>query len=102
MSLNQPITVLCVDDHAIVREGLVSLIAGDLDLKVAGEAATAQQAINAFRACKPDVTVIDLRLPDGDGTLLTLTHEQFVDEPTREAHQAGWSGVLDKIEEMFV
>lgn len=61
------ITVLCVDDHAIVREGLVSLIEGDPDLKVAGEAASAQEAIEAFRTIKPDVTVIDLRLPDGDG-----------------------------------
>jgi uncharacterized protein YndB with AHSA1/START domain len=40
--------------------------------------------------------------PDGDGTLLTLTHEQFVDEPTRDGHQAGWNGVLDKMEKLFV
>ena len=61
------ITVLCVDDHAIVREGVVSLVEGDPDLKVVGEADSAKQAIAAFRATKPDVTVIDLRLPDGDG-----------------------------------
>jgi DNA-binding NarL/FixJ family response regulator len=67
LSRDQPITVLCVDDHAIVREGVVSLINGDLDLKIVGEAETAQQAIAVFRACKPDVTVIDLRLPDRDG-----------------------------------
>jgi DNA-binding NarL/FixJ family response regulator len=67
LSRDRPITVLCVDDHAIVREGIVSLIEGDVDLKIVAEAETAQQAIAAFHACKPDVTVIDLRLPDGDG-----------------------------------
>jgi DNA-binding NarL/FixJ family response regulator len=68
LSQDRRITVLCVDDHAIVREGLVSLIEGDPDLRIAGEAATGEQAIAAFRACQPDVTVIDLRLPDRDGT----------------------------------
>jgi DNA-binding NarL/FixJ family response regulator len=61
------ITVLCVDDHPIVREGVVSIIEGDPDLKIVAEAETAQQAISAFREWKPDVTVLDLRLPDGDG-----------------------------------
>jgi uncharacterized protein YndB with AHSA1/START domain len=36
--------------------------------------------------------------PDGDGTLLTLTHEQFVDEDARDRHQSGWNGALDKLE----
>jgi uncharacterized protein YndB with AHSA1/START domain len=36
--------------------------------------------------------------PDGDGTLLTLTHEQFFDEAARDRHQHGWSGSLDKLE----
>jgi uncharacterized protein YndB with AHSA1/START domain len=36
--------------------------------------------------------------PDGDGTLLTLTHEQFFDEETRDRHQGGWNGALDKME----
>jgi DNA-binding NarL/FixJ family response regulator len=56
-----------VDDHPIVREGIVSIIEGDSDLRLVGEAETAQQAITAFHTCKPDVTVIDLRLPDRDG-----------------------------------
>jgi DNA-binding NarL/FixJ family response regulator len=61
------ITVLCVDDHPIVREGIVSIIEGDSDLRLVGEAENAQQAIAAFHTWKPDVTVIDLRLPDRDG-----------------------------------
>ena len=39
--------------------------------------------------------------PDGDGTLLTLTHEQFFDEPARDRHQSGWTGALDKLELLF-
>jgi DNA-binding NarL/FixJ family response regulator len=61
------ITVLCVDDHAIVREGVVSLVEGDPDLKVVGEAESGEQAIATFRETRPDVTVLDLRLPDRDG-----------------------------------
>ncbi|HET6469968.1 MAG TPA: SRPBCC domain-containing protein, partial [Geminicoccaceae bacterium] len=36
--------------------------------------------------------------PDGDGTLLTLTHERFFDEDARDRHRSGWSGALDKLE----
>ena len=39
--------------------------------------------------------------PDGDGTLLTLTHEQFADEGTRDSHKNGWNGSLDKLEKLF-
>jgi uncharacterized protein YndB with AHSA1/START domain len=39
--------------------------------------------------------------PDGDGTLLTLTHEQFFDEEARDRHQGGWNGALDKLEKLF-
>ena len=61
------ITVLCVDDHPIVREGVVSIIEGDPDLQIAGEAETAEGAIAAFLTLQPDVAVIDLKLPDRDG-----------------------------------
>jgi uncharacterized protein YndB with AHSA1/START domain len=39
--------------------------------------------------------------PDGAGTMLTLLHEQFFDEPARDRHQQGWSGALDKLERLF-
>jgi uncharacterized protein YndB with AHSA1/START domain len=39
--------------------------------------------------------------PDDDGTLLTLLHEQFFDEPARDRHRSGWSGALDKLERYF-
>ncbi len=67
MSQDKRISVLCVDDHPIVREGVVSIIAGDSDLQIVGEAETAAQAIAAFHRWKPDVTVMDLKLPDRDG-----------------------------------
>jgi uncharacterized protein YndB with AHSA1/START domain len=44
-------------------------------------------------------TIVTVLLkPDGDGTLLTLTHEQFFDDDARNAHQGGWNGALDKME----
>jgi len=39
--------------------------------------------------------------PDGNGTLLTLIHEQFFDEPARDRHQSGWGQALDKLERQF-
>ena len=39
--------------------------------------------------------------PDGDGTILTLIHEQFFDEPARDRHQSGWNGALNKLEKLF-
>jgi uncharacterized protein YndB with AHSA1/START domain len=39
--------------------------------------------------------------PDGDGTLLTLTHEQFFDDDARDRHQGGWNGAMDKMEKLF-
>jgi uncharacterized protein YndB with AHSA1/START domain len=39
--------------------------------------------------------------PDGDGTMLTLTHEQFFDEEARDRHQGGWNGAMDKLEKFF-
>jgi uncharacterized protein YndB with AHSA1/START domain len=39
--------------------------------------------------------------PDGDGTLMTLTHEQFFDEDARDRHHGGWNGALDKMEKLF-
>lgn len=39
--------------------------------------------------------------PDGDGSILTLTHEQFFDQPARDRHRNGWTGTLDKLEKLF-
>jgi uncharacterized protein YndB with AHSA1/START domain len=46
---------------------------------------------------RESVVTVTLK-PDGDGTLLTLTHEQFFDEPARDRHQSGWTGGLEKLD----
>ncbi|MEU8524058.1 response regulator transcription factor [Streptomyces sp. NPDC048629] len=59
--------VFLVDDHEVVRRGLRDLIDDEPDLEVVGEAATAEQALARGPALRPDVAVLDVRLPDGDG-----------------------------------
>ncbi|WP_405392508.1 response regulator transcription factor [Streptomyces sp. NBC_01102] len=63
----EPIRVFVLDDHEVVRCGLRDLLESEPDLTVVGEAATAQQAIARGPALRPDVAVLDVRLPDGDG-----------------------------------
>jgi two-component system NarL family response regulator len=59
---------MLVDDHYLVRLGLSSVIALEPDMRVCAEAATGHQAIQLFRSDRPDVTLMDLRLPDLSGT----------------------------------
>ncbi|MGY3556469.1 response regulator [Williamsia sp. R60] len=61
------ISVFLVDDHEIVRRGLIELIDSDPELTVIGEAGTCAQALARIPALRPDVAVLDVRLPDGNG-----------------------------------
>ena len=61
------ITVFVVDDHEIVRRGVASLLGNDPELEVVGEAGTVRQAMARIPALRPDVAVLDVRLPDGNG-----------------------------------
>lgn len=61
------IRVFLLDDHEIVRRGLAELIGLQSDLEVVGEAGTAAEAIVRITASQPDVAVLDVRLPDGNG-----------------------------------
>jgi DNA-binding NarL/FixJ family response regulator len=61
------IAVYLVDDHELVRDGLRHLLEAEGDMTVVGEAATAAEAMEAIPACRPDVAVLDVRLPDGNG-----------------------------------
>lgn len=67
MTMTKPIGVLLVDDHAVVREGLKMVLARDTRIKVVGEAGTAETAITETKRLKPDVILMDIRLPGGDG-----------------------------------
>ena len=59
--------VFLVDDHEVVRAGLRGLLEADGDIEVVGDAGTASEAISRGPALAPDVAVLDVRLPDGDG-----------------------------------
>ncbi|MEX0756430.1 MAG: response regulator transcription factor, partial [Acidimicrobiia bacterium] len=60
-------TILIVDDHPVVRTGLKSLLSNYSHLTVAGEAGTAEEAIEAYRQLDPDVVLLDIRLGSGSG-----------------------------------
>ncbi|WP_030245406.1 response regulator [Streptomyces sp. NRRL S-350] len=62
-----PVKVFLLDDHEVVRRGVHDLLDAEPGLTVIGEAATAEQAITRVPALRPDVAILDMRLPDGDG-----------------------------------
>jgi DNA-binding NarL/FixJ family response regulator len=61
------IRVLLVDDHPVVRTGIRGMLDGEPDIQVVGEAASGTEAVTATRALVPDLVLMDLRMPDGDG-----------------------------------
>ncbi|MPY51540.1 response regulator [Streptomyces acidicola] len=64
---DHPIRVFLLDDHEVVRRGVHDLLNDEPDITVIGEAATVEQALVRVPALRPDVAVLDVRLPDGDG-----------------------------------
>jgi two-component system response regulator DevR len=62
-----PLGVFLVDDHEVVRTGLRALLQADQDIDVVGEAGTVADALVRIAATKPDVAILDVRLPDGSG-----------------------------------
>ncbi|OSP33699.1 MULTISPECIES: response regulator transcription factor [unclassified Streptomyces] len=66
-STGSPIKVFLLDDHEVVRRGVHDLLDDEPDITVVGEAATVEQALVRVPALRPDVAVLDVRLPDGDG-----------------------------------
>ena len=67
----KPVSVLLVDDHALIRRGLTDLIRYESDLNVAGEASNGQEAVEAARKLNPDIIVMDLMMPEIDGVEAT-------------------------------
>ncbi|NKQ52891.1 response regulator transcription factor [Amycolatopsis sp. K13G38] len=103
------IRVFLVDDHEVVRRGVADLLDGDPELTVIGEASTAAQALARIPALRPDIAVLDLRLPDGNGielcrdlrsrtpTLNCLILTSFTDEQAMlDAILAGAGGYVVK------
>jgi DNA-binding NarL/FixJ family response regulator len=67
MSQENTISVLCVDDHPLLREGIGTLINNEPDMQLVAEAASGREASQRFREHTPNVTLMDLRLPDMSG-----------------------------------
>src|SRR5580700_5148455 len=61
------IRVFCVDDHPLMREGIAAVIRNEPDMQLVAEASTGHEAIEGFRQHRPDVTLMDLRMPDMSG-----------------------------------
>lgn len=103
------IRVLIVDDHPIMRVGIAAIINAQPDMEVIGQAGTAAEAIRIFSEAQPDLTLMDLRLPDRNGVeairsirasspkarIVVLTTYEG-DEDIHQALQAGAQGYLIK------
>ena len=63
----QPIRIFLLDDHEVVRRGIAELLDAVEGFEVVGEAGTAEQAVTRALAVRPDVALLDARLPDGSG-----------------------------------
>lgn len=75
-----PIRVLSVDDHPLLREGVAALLAGQPDLKLVAEASNGREAIDQFRRHRPDVTLMDVQMPELNGVdAMIAICEEFPD-----------------------
>jgi DNA-binding NarL/FixJ family response regulator len=69
--LDSKITIVIVDDHPLIREGLRKLLSDEKDIVILGEASTGQQALDLARDVQPDVVLLDINLPDLNGIQVT-------------------------------
>jgi DNA-binding NarL/FixJ family response regulator len=67
MKESTPIRIFCIDDHPLMREGIAAIIRNEPDMLLVAEASNGREAIQGFREHRPDVTLMDLRLPDISG-----------------------------------
>ena len=64
---SQPIRILVVDDHPLLRDGIAALIDGQDDMKLVAEASNGREGIEQYRSHTPDITLMDLQMPDKNG-----------------------------------
>src|SRR5579862_8551140 len=62
-----PIRVLVVDDHPLLREGIAALVGGQTDMTLVAECSNGREAVQAFRTHRPDITLMDLQMPEMSG-----------------------------------
>jgi len=80
VSTENPIRILTVDDHPLIRQGIAGLISVQEDLQVVAEAANGREAIKQFRAHRPDVTLMDIQMPEMNGLdAISAIHSEFRD-----------------------
>ena len=65
--MNPQIRIFSVDDHPLLREGIAALVNSQPDMVIVGEASTGGEALQLYKQLQPDVTLLDLRLPDMSG-----------------------------------
>ena len=76
--MNEPISIIIVDDHAVVRSGLRAYLSSSTEFVVIGEAASGEEAIDLTRQNLPDVVLIDLILPGMDGSTATCIIKRII------------------------
>lgn len=76
--MEEVIRILCVDDHPLVRKGIASILSNEADMELVAEASNGREAVELFRKHRPEVTLLDLRMPELDGiATIKAIREEF-------------------------